>query len=62
LCSLNLSLHTEHHDFPQVPWSRLPLVTRAAPEYYRGLQQSPGFCTTVYRWVMSSEDWSYACQ
>lgn len=34
LVSLNFGLHTEHHDFPAVPWSRLPAVRRLAPEGY----------------------------
>lgn len=32
--SLNFGLHTEHHDFPAVPWSRLWAVRRIAPEGY----------------------------
>ena len=32
--ALNVGYHNEHHDFPWVPWHRLPLVRRAAPEAY----------------------------
>ena len=62
LFSMNLSHHVEHHDFPGVPWNRLPLITKLAPEYYDYLEQSPGFSSTVYRWTRHSEGWSYACQ
>jgi len=35
--SLNLGLHTEHHDFPAVPWSRLGEVRRLAAADYDSL-------------------------
>jgi sphingolipid delta-4 desaturase len=37
LIALNVGLHNEHHDFPFVPWNRLPVVRRAAPEVYESL-------------------------
>lgn len=61
LASLNLTYHVEHHDFPGIPWSRLPTVSRLAPEFYDHLEQSSGFCATIYRWVQYSGEWSYAC-
>jgi len=32
--ALNIGYHNEHHDFPSIPWNRLPEVTRMAPEFY----------------------------
>jgi sphingolipid 4-desaturase/C4-monooxygenase len=35
--ALNVGHHNEHHDFPSVPWNRLPAVRRSAPEVYGAL-------------------------
>jgi len=32
--SLNVGLHNEHHDFPSVPWTRLPALRALAPAFY----------------------------
>eukprot|EP00953_Heterococcus_sp_UTEX-ZZ885_P005265 3310-Heterococcus_DN1.PRE.2 len=34
---LNVGYHNEHHDFSKVPWTRLPEIKAAAPEYYNNL-------------------------
>lgn len=34
LVALNFGLHIEHHDFPAIPWNRLPRLRRIAPEAY----------------------------
>ena len=43
--------HNEHHDFPSVPWSRLPLVTQIAPEFYSDLPQCYSWPGTVLRYI-----------
>jgi sphingolipid delta-4 desaturase len=35
--AFNVGFHNEHHDFPSVPWTRLPRIREAAPEAYDGL-------------------------
>lgn len=32
--ALNMGYHNEHHDFPAIPWNRLPELKKMAPEYY----------------------------
>ncbi|MEQ1712647.1 MAG: fatty acid desaturase, partial [Hyphomicrobium sp.] len=34
LVAMNVGYHNEHHDFPSVPWNRLPLLKQMAPEFY----------------------------
>ncbi|RIB01649.1 fatty acid desaturase-domain-containing protein [Gigaspora rosea] len=34
---MNIGYHNEHHDFSQIPWTRLPEVRNIASEYYDNL-------------------------
>ncbi|EJW02147.1 hypothetical protein EDEG_03415 [Edhazardia aedis USNM 41457] len=31
---MNIGYHNEHHDFPSVPWNKLPDIKKMAPEFY----------------------------
>lgn len=41
--ALNIGYHNEHHDFPDVPWRRLPQLRDAAPEFYKTLKTHPSW-------------------
>jgi sphingolipid 4-desaturase/C4-monooxygenase len=36
--ALNIGYHNEHHDFHEIPWSRLPELKAMAPEFYDDLR------------------------
>lgn len=65
---LNMGYHVEHHDFPTIPWNRLPRVTALAPEFYLPLfsyssytQVFVDFLTTPgipYSSLLEEEDWA----
>ncbi|CAK88952.1 unnamed protein product (macronuclear) [Paramecium tetraurelia] len=48
---LNLGYHTEHHDFPNIPWSRLPLVKKIAPEFYDQLPYHTNYTLAILAYI-----------
>ena len=51
--SFNMGYHNEHHDFPQVPWSRLPAVRAAAPEFYDHLYHHRSWTKLLFHVLFS---------
>jgi sphingolipid 4-desaturase/C4-monooxygenase len=47
ILTYNVGLHNEHHDFPAIPWTRLPEVHRIAREFYEPLP-----CHRSWVWVI----------
>jgi sphingolipid delta-4 desaturase len=47
--------HNEHHDFPYVPWSRLPELKRIAPEFYDNLEVCESWVGVIWDYVMRPE-------
>ena len=52
---LNVGYHNEHHDFPKVPWSRLPLVKAMAPEFYEPLASHQSWYKVLWDFVTNPE-------
>ncbi len=49
--ALNVGYHNEHHDFPWVPWHRLPAVRRAVPEVYDALASHRSWTRLLLRFL-----------
>lgn len=47
----NVGLHNEHHDFPAVPWTRLPAVREMAKEFYDDLPRHESWCYVIWRFI-----------
>merc|ERR1712166_387082 len=49
----NVGYHNEHHDFPAIPWSRLPLLRKIAPEFYDHLPQTKSWPGMTWIYLLS---------
>lgn len=43
--------HVEHHDFPNIPWKRLPALRAIAPEFYAHLASYPSWTGVIWRFL-----------
>jgi sphingolipid delta-4 desaturase len=53
--AFNVGYHNEHHDFPSVPWDRLPRVKTTAPEVYEGLSAHSSWTRLLFRFLFDRE-------
>jgi sphingolipid delta-4 desaturase len=49
------SYHNEHHDFPNIPWSRLPALRQLAAEYYDSLPYHESWPLVTWKFVFTPE-------
>jgi sphingolipid delta-4 desaturase len=47
----NVGYHNEHHDFPYIPYNRLPEVKRLAPEYYDNLPYHSSWMKVLWDFI-----------
>lgn len=48
----NVGYHNEHHDFPNIPWTRLPALRKLASEYYDNLPYHESWPLVTWKFVM----------
>lgn len=53
--TFNVGYHVEHHDFPSIPGSRLPLVKKMAPEFYDNLNHHTSWSYVLYKYITDPE-------
>ncbi|KAK9379219.1 fatty acid desaturase-domain-containing protein [Kockiozyma suomiensis] len=55
LFTYNVGLHNEHHDFPYIPWTRLPLLTQIAHEFYEPLPFHESWSRVIWDFVFDKD-------
>jgi sphingolipid delta-4 desaturase len=53
--AFNVGHHNEHHDFPTVPWNRLPDIRKIAPEYYDNLVYHKSWTKLMFKFIFDPE-------
>jgi len=51
----NVGYHNEHHDFPSVPWTRLPALRKLAPEFYNVLPYHTSWTMVLLEFIFSKQ-------
>jgi sphingolipid delta-4 desaturase len=51
IVALNIGYHNEHHDFPEIPWRRLPDLKRMAPEFYDHLKTHKSWSGLLVKFI-----------
>ncbi|KAL8874343.1 MAG: hypothetical protein Q9174_000294 [Haloplaca sp. 1 TL-2023] len=51
----NVGLHNEHHDFPAIPWSRLPVLHEIAKDFYADLPQHSSWVWVIWQFIWDAE-------
>lgn len=53
--TFNVGYHNEHHDFPNIPGSRLPELKKMAPEFYDNLHSYNSWTGLILSFILNKE-------
>jgi sphingolipid delta-4 desaturase len=53
--AFNVGYHNEHHDFPSIPWNRLPQIRKQAPSFYNTLSYHTSWTKLFLRFLFDKE-------
>lgn len=53
--AFNVGFHNEHHDFPSIPWNRLPELKKQAPSFYDTLQSHQSWTRLFFRFLFDNK-------
>lgn len=53
--AFNVGYHNEHHDFPSIPWNKLPKIKKTAPGYYDSLVSHKSWTVLFFRFLFDKE-------
>ncbi|MCJ8210458.1 fatty acid desaturase [Mucilaginibacter sp. RS28] len=53
--NLNVGFHNEHHDFPSVPWNKLPEIKKLAGKHYDDLGYHTSYTKLLLEFLFSRE-------
>ncbi len=55
LPSLHVGHHSEHHDFPTMPWNYLPKLRRLVPEVYESIHFHTSWNKLIFQFIFDSK-------
>lgn len=53
--NMNVGYHNEHHDFPSVPWNKLPALKRIADAHYENLGYHTSYTRLLFQFLFNRE-------
>lgn len=51
--NLNVGYHNEHHDFPAIPWNKLPQLKKIGGDYYSNLKSHSSYTILLIKFLFS---------